>query len=159
MGEHRLHREIITTVVINDMVDRSGITFAFRLNEETGASVPDITAAWLVARNVFDMSGFWALVEGLDGNVDASVQVLLMLEGRKLTERAARWLLYHRRPPFDVQATIDFFAAGGSSLKGVELAGKVSKEFGIDVDLVTVYLRPEFSQLAEHVAALIGEPR
>ena len=112
MGEHRLHREIITTAVVNDMVDRSGITFAFRLNEETGASVPEITAAWLVSRAVFDMPGFWTQVEALDGKVDTGVQILAMLEGRKLTERAARWLLAFRRPPFDVQATIDFFADG-----------------------------------------------
>ena len=112
MPGHRLHREIITNEVINDMVDRSGITFAFRLNEETGASVPDITAAWLVARDVFDMAGFWAQVEALDGRVDTSVQIQLTLEGRKLTERASRWLLYHRRPPFDIQGTIDFLADG-----------------------------------------------
>src|SRR5260370_8952423 len=88
MGEHRLHREIITTSIVNDMVDRSGITFAFRLNEETGASVPEITAAWLVARAVFDMPGFWAQVEDLDGKVDTGVQIQAMLEGRKLTHRA-----------------------------------------------------------------------
>ncbi len=131
MPGHRLHREIITTAVINDMVDRSGITFAFRLNEETGASVPDITAAWLVARDVFDMAGFWAQVEALDGKVDTSAQILLTLEGRKLTERAARWLLHHRRPPFDIQGTIDFLAGGvltvGSGLPklltGSDLAG------------------------------------
>jgi len=112
MGDHRLHREIITTSVVNDMVDRSGITFAFRLNEETGASVPDITAAWLVSRAVFDMPGFWAQVEELDRRVDTGVQIQALLEGRKLTERASRWLLHFRRPPFDVQATIDYFAAG-----------------------------------------------
>ena len=112
MRSHRLHREIITTAVVNDMVDRSGITFAFRLNEETGASMPEITAAWLVARAVFDMPGFWRQVEALDGVVDTSVQILAMLEGRKLTERTARWLLHNRRPPFQVQPEIDFFADG-----------------------------------------------
>ncbi len=112
MGGHRLHNEIITTAVVNDMVDRSGITFVFRLNEETGASAPEITAAWLVARDVFDMPGFWQQVEALDGTVETSAQILAMLEGRKLTERAVRWLLHFRRPPFDIAATIDFFAAG-----------------------------------------------
>ena len=63
------------------MVDRSGITFAFRLNEETGASVPDITAAWLVAREVFDMPGFWAQLEALDGKVDTSAQILRAARG------------------------------------------------------------------------------
>ncbi len=112
MRAHRLHREIITTAVINDMVDRSGITFAFRLNEETGASVPHITEAWLVARDVFDMAGFWRQLKALDGQVDTADQILALLEGRKLTERASRWLLHFRRPPFDIQATIDFFAEG-----------------------------------------------
>jgi glutamate dehydrogenase len=112
MTVHPLHREIITTSVVNDMVDRSGITFAFRLNEETGASIPEITAAWLVARAVFDMAGFWAQVEELDGKVETRVQIQALLEGRKLTERAVRWLLTFRRPPFDVQATIEFFAGG-----------------------------------------------
>jgi glutamate dehydrogenase len=74
--------------------------------------VPEITAAWLVARAVFDMPGFWTQVEALDGSVDASVQIMAALDGRKLTERAALWLLHNRRPPFDVQTTIDFFADG-----------------------------------------------
>ncbi len=131
MMDHRLHREIITTSVVNDMVDRSGITYAFRLNEETGATVPDITEAWLVAREVFDMVGFWRQLEELDGKVEASAQILALLEGRKLTERATRWLLRFRRPPFDIAATIDFFAGGVLTvatglprlLVGMDLAG------------------------------------
>jgi glutamate dehydrogenase len=118
MPSHRLHREIITTAVINEMVDKSGITFAFRLNEETGASVPHITEAFLVAREVFDMPGFWLQLKALDGKVDPSAQILALLEGRKLTERASRWLLHFRRPPFDIQATIDFFAEGVLTVAG-----------------------------------------
>ena len=112
MGDHPLRREIITTAVVNDMVNRSGSTFLFRMNEETGASVPDISGSWLVAREVFDMAGFWAQVEALDGQVDVATQLALLLEGRKLVERAARWLLHNRRPPFDIRATIEFFSAG-----------------------------------------------
>jgi glutamate dehydrogenase len=156
MESHRLHREIITTEVINDMVDRSGTTFAFRLNEETGASVPDITAAWLVARDVFDMAGFWAQVEALDGQVDTSVQILLWLEGRKLTERAARWLLHNRRPPFDVQATIDFLADGvlavGSGLPKL-LTGSDLTGFDERRDAFTSRGVP--LGLAERVAAMV----
>jgi len=118
MAGHRLRREIITTTVVNDMIDRSGVTFTFRLNEETGASVPEITEAWLVARQVFDMPGFWEQVAALDGKVETSAQTLALLEGRKLTERATRWLLHFRRPPFDVRATIDFFAGGVLTVAG-----------------------------------------
>jgi glutamate dehydrogenase len=160
MGSHRLHREIITTAVVNDMVDRSGITFAFRLNEETGASTPDIAAAWLVARNVFDMAGFWSLVEALDGQVDTSVQILLWLECRKLTERAVRWLLYNRRPPFDIQSTVDFLAEGvltvghglpklltGSDLTGFDERRDAFTSRGVPLDLAerTASMVPAYS--------------
>ena len=104
MAAHPLRREIITTAVVNDMVDRSGITFLFRMNEETGASIPDISCAWLVVREVFGMPDFWARVEALDGQVEVATQLALLLEGHKLTERATRWLLHSRRPPFDIQA-------------------------------------------------------
>ncbi len=112
METHRLRREIITTSAVNEMIDTSGTTFLFRLIEETGASVPDLTRAWMVAREVFDMPAFWAQVEELEGQVSLAAQITLLLEGRKLTERAARWLLHNRRPPFDIAATVGFFADG-----------------------------------------------
>jgi glutamate dehydrogenase len=148
MGRHALRREIITTAIVNDMVDRSGITFLFRTNEETGASVPDISGAWLVAREVFDMPGFWAQVEALDGQVDVATQIALLLEGRKLVERAARWLLHNRRPPFDLASTVDFFADGVRTVRaalpklltGRDLAGFDERrdsyaERGVPLDL------------------------
>jgi glutamate dehydrogenase len=112
MESHRLRREIITTSAVNEMIDYSGTTFLFRLIEETGASVPDLTRAWLVAREVFDMPAFWRQVTELEGEVSMAAQITLLLEGRKLTERAARWLLHNRRPPFDIQSTVNFFADG-----------------------------------------------
>jgi glutamate dehydrogenase len=156
MAVHPLHREIISTVVVNDMVDRGGITFAFRLSEETGASVPHITEAWLVTREVFDMTGFWAQLKGLDGQVDASAQTLALLEGRKLTERATRWLLHFLRPPFDIQATIDFFAEGVLSvaaglpklLTGLDLAGYDERK-----DAFVGRGFPD--ELAERIAAMV----
>jgi glutamate dehydrogenase len=156
MTSHRLHREIITTAMINDMVDRAGITFAFRLSEETGASTPDITAAWLVAREVFDMPGFWYQLKLLDGQVDTSAQIAAQLEGRKLTERASRWLLHFRRPPFDIQATIDYFSDGVLSVA----AGLPKLLVGIDRDGYNErrdqYLGFGFPEvLAERIAAMV----
>ena len=156
MGHHPLRREIITTAIVNDMVDRSGITFLFRMNEETGASVPDMSRAWLVAHEVFDMAGFFAQVEALDGQVDVPTQLILLLEGRKLTERAVRWLLHSRRTPFDIQATIDFLADGVAEvtaslpklLTGRDLAGFRERQDAYKARLVP-------ADLAERVAAMV----
>jgi glutamate dehydrogenase len=156
MEAHPLRREIITTSAVNEMIDTSGTTFLFRLIEETGASVPDLTRAWLVAREVFDMPAFWAQVEALSGRVGIAAQITLLLEGRKLTERAARWLLHNRRPPFDIQATVGFFADGvrtvrsglpklltGRDLSGVEERRDSYLNQGVPLDL------------AERVAAMV----
>ena len=156
MDVHPLHREIVTTIVVNDMVNTGGTTFLFRMNEETGASVPDISRAWLVAREVYGMRGFWAQVEGLDGQVSVATQISLLLEGRKLTERAVRWLLQNQRPPFDIQATIDFFADGvravGASLPGL-LSGRDLATF--TERQVAAVAREVPAELAERVAAMV----
>jgi glutamate dehydrogenase len=156
MDSHPLRREIITTSVANDMVDRSGTTFLFRLNEETGASVPDISGAWLVAREAFDLPAFWAKVEALDGQVDVAAQIKLLLEARKLAERATRWLLDNRRPPFDIQATIDFFAGGVRTVTaGLPklLTGRDATGFTERLDAFTARGVPP--DLAEQVAAMV----
>jgi glutamate dehydrogenase len=117
LGAHRLRREIITTSVINDMVDTGGSTFLFRLGEETGLPVPDITRAWLVAREVFGMRAFWQQFEALAGTVDVDARIAIVLEARKLMERATRWLLMNRRPPFGIAETVNFLAAGVGTVR------------------------------------------
>jgi glutamate dehydrogenase len=112
MRSHRLRREIICTFVANSMVNRAGITFAFRVREETGALAPEIARAYTVAREVFGMRRFWSEVEALDNRVAAETQTAMLLEGRKLVERAVRWLLRNRRPPLDISATVAYLAPG-----------------------------------------------
>ncbi|MEO3812947.1 NAD-glutamate dehydrogenase [Sphaerisporangium sp. B11E5] len=116
MDSHPLRREIIATGVVNDLVNMSGITFMFRFGEETGASTPDIARAYLVSREVFGMPAFWRSVEALDNKVDAATQIAMRLEGRKLVERGARWLLGNRRPPLDLTSTARFFSEGAEGL-------------------------------------------
>ena len=174
MDAHPLRREIITTSAVNEMIDTSGITFLFRLNEETGASVPDLTRAWMVAREVFDMSAFWHQVEDLAGRVGIAAQITLLLEGRKLTERAARWLLHNRRPPFDLQATVGFFADGVRTVRsgmpklltGRDLAGFEERrdsylDLGVPLDLAerVAAMVPTYSAFdVVQVAASSGRP-
>jgi glutamate dehydrogenase len=117
LGAHRLRREIITTSVINEMVDTGGSTFLFRIGEETGLPVVDITRAWLVAREVFGMAAFWQQVEALAGTVDVDARIEVVLEARKLMERASRWLLMNRRPPFGIAETVSFLSTGVDAVR------------------------------------------
>jgi len=116
MDAHPLRREIITTGIVNELVNSMGTTFMFRVGEETGASRPDIARAYLVAREVFDFASFYRQVEALDNKVDTATQLAMLLEARKLAERGTRWLLTNRRAPLDLAGSVGFFVKGVDGL-------------------------------------------
>ena len=117
MRHHRLRREIIATVVANQMVDRAGTTFAFRLGEETGAP-PDVLArGFAVAREVLEMRSFGEEIEVLDNLIDAHVQLDMVIEARKLVERSTRWLVRTGPHPIDITATARRYARGVELLR------------------------------------------
>ncbi|WP_025771638.1 NAD-glutamate dehydrogenase [Thioalkalivibrio sp. HK1] len=119
MSAHPLAQEIVSTVVANEMVNRCGITFAYRLGEETGADEADIARAYLVARDVYEMDRIWRSIESLDHRVPAAAQIMMLQETRKLAERAARWLLRNRPRPLDVERDGIRFADGVKALRGL----------------------------------------
>ena len=133
IGHHRLRRELIATIVANQLVDRAGMTFAFRLAEETGAAAPQLARAYAVARDVFEMRSFWDAVEALDNRIEAGTQLSMLIEARRLVERAARWVVRAGpRAGIDVTAMTDRFAPGAkllaSALPGV-LSGLNLEQF------------------------------
>ncbi|PBC79562.1 glutamate dehydrogenase [Streptomyces sp. TLI_235] len=109
IDNHPLRREIITTLIVNDTINRGGCTFAFRLREETGATMEEIARTHAAARAVFGLEQLWDEVEGLDNKVAARVQIKMRLHVRRLVERATRWMLNNRRQPLDIAGTIEFF--------------------------------------------------
>ncbi|MFC8721278.1 NAD-glutamate dehydrogenase [Kitasatospora sp. NPDC057198] len=108
IDHHPLRREIITTLIVNDTINRGGCTFAFRLREETGATMEEIARTHAAARAVFGLEQIWDQVERLDNKVAAGVQTKMRLHARRLVERATRWMLNNRQP-LDIADTIAFF--------------------------------------------------
>jgi glutamate dehydrogenase len=106
---HPLSREIVTTVVVNDMINRSGTTFVHRAIEETGADVAQIARAYAVVREVFGLAELWADIEALDNVVPTVAQHTGYAEIRRLIDRATRWLVDVRFPITDVAAEIERF--------------------------------------------------
>ncbi|MDY7103885.1 MAG: NAD-glutamate dehydrogenase [Actinomycetota bacterium] len=116
MARHPLRRELIATEVANRIVERGGVTLVHRLSEETAAGWDDVARAHVAAWQVFSMERFTDEVSALDNRVDAATQTLMLLRGRRLVERATRWLLRNRRTPIDVGATVAEFHTGVEKL-------------------------------------------
>jgi glutamate dehydrogenase len=118
MAEHRLRREIISTVVVNRFVNAAGISSFHRLSAETGASAPDVIRAHIAARAIFGADDLDRRIRELDHQVEAAVQTGLRMEVRTLVERATRWLLNNRRRPVDIGAAVHQLAAGVQAVQG-----------------------------------------
>ena len=112
IGQHRLRREIVSTMVTNDIVNRMGMTFTAEIRERTGLPTPDIARAYLAAREIFAAPAACAAVEALDGRVPAAVQAELLVEIGRLVERATAWLLRARGQGLPVDRTIRELAPG-----------------------------------------------
>ncbi|MGW0328504.1 NAD-glutamate dehydrogenase [Nocardia sp. NPDC003183] len=103
--KHRLRREIVTTMIVNEVVDYGGITYAHRLNEEVGATTTDTVRAFAAATEIFQLHDVWSRIRGADAA--AGVCDLLELESKRTLDRASRWLLSNRPQPIAVGAEIN----------------------------------------------------
>ena len=110
LGKHPLRREIVTNAVVNSMVNRGGITFAFRAQEEAGATPEQVTRAFVVCREVFGLADYVREVEALDNEVPTAAQTALYLEFRRLLDRSVRWFLTARPSTLDIGAEIERFS-------------------------------------------------
>jgi glutamate dehydrogenase len=97
IATHPLHREIIATVVTNDIVNRARITFVHDMRARTGRSAAEVAQAYMIVREVFELRRLWTEIEALDNKVAAQIQIEMLLEIADLVERAAAWLLYRKR--------------------------------------------------------------
>ncbi|MBV7433403.1 NAD-glutamate dehydrogenase [Cardiobacteriaceae bacterium TAE3-ERU3] len=109
MPDHRLHREIISTYLTNSLVNRMGISFVFRAVEETGEGAAVIASCYALAREVFHARRYWAMIEAMDNQVDAELQIEAEISVRQVLERAIFWFLRNLNTPIDVQAMTERF--------------------------------------------------
>ncbi len=116
MDSHPLRSDIISTVLVNEMVNRGGISFVARAVEESGAGSSEIMRAYVVSRDVFNFNALWNRIEELDGTVSTDCQTELYLESRRLLDRATRWFLQSRGGRLDVLAEIEKFAPSVSRI-------------------------------------------
>ena len=109
--QHQLRREIVTTMLVNDLVDTSGITYAYRISEDVGVGPADAVRSYVATDAIFQVGELWRQIRA-SGTNGASVAVTdrMTLDLRRLVDRAGRWLLNYRPQPLAVGAEINRFA-------------------------------------------------
>ncbi|MFF2299337.1 NAD-glutamate dehydrogenase [Arthrobacter sp. NPDC058127] len=100
---HPLRRQIISTVLANDIINQGGITFAFRAIEETAGSAAALARAFVAVREAFDLQRIADRIAGLPPAVPAAHRAELAVYIRRILDRATRWYMTHdhRDQPVD----------------------------------------------------------
>jgi glutamate dehydrogenase len=92
MRRHRLRREIIATVIGNDIINLCGPTFASRLRAGAGCDTTSLVVAFEAARHSLRFAEDWARVCALDGEVPAAGQTPLYAELVRILRGQTYWL-------------------------------------------------------------------
>jgi glutamate dehydrogenase len=117
MRRHRLRREIIATVVANDIVNRCGPSFAGRVLPTAGADARALAAGYEAAKAVLDFEAIWAEVAALDGKAPAAGQMALFRRLASTLRGATFWLARRAaREKLDVLKLVTRYGPGLSSL-------------------------------------------
>jgi glutamate dehydrogenase len=91
--QHPLRRELISTILANQVLNSQGSTYYSRMRTLTGASAAAIVRAYRIARLVTDAQQRWADIEGLNGYVDAATARAMLKDVDGLVTRVSRWYL------------------------------------------------------------------
>ncbi|WP_292989855.1 NAD-glutamate dehydrogenase [Mycobacterium sp.] len=111
---HQLRREIVTTMLVNDLVDTAGISYDYRITQDTGVSPVDAVRTYAATDAIFGIGELWHSIR--DAGLPITVSDQMTLDTRRLIDRAARWLLNYRPQPLAVGAEINRFAAKVAAL-------------------------------------------
>jgi glutamate dehydrogenase len=108
---HQLRREIVTTMLVNDLVDTSGITYPYRISEDVGVGAVDAVRSYVATDAIFKVGEVWHAIRAAgQAGVPVAATDRMTLDLRRLIDRAGRWLLNNRPQPLAVGAEINRFA-------------------------------------------------
>ncbi len=97
--DHPLRRELIATMVANDLVNSVGATFVSRMAARSGNSVAEIVKGYRIARDVSGALPRWEAVEALAGQVPNELWLKLMTGADRIVASLTR--RYLTRLPAD----------------------------------------------------------
>jgi glutamate dehydrogenase len=105
---HQLRREITSTMLVNDLVDTGGISYAYRITEDVGVKPVDAVRTYVATDAIFGLEQLWRQIRAAE--LPVAIADRMTLDNRRLIDRAGRWLLNYRPQPLAVGAEVNRFA-------------------------------------------------
>ncbi|HEX6042197.1 NAD-glutamate dehydrogenase domain-containing protein, partial [Longimicrobium sp.] len=115
---HRLRREIVTTQLVNDLVDLMGSSFLHRVSRDTGNAVPDVVRAWLVASRISGAPEVRADLAALEGKYPSETIYRWLGGLARVLESTTAWILANTPADGATDVLIDDARSGLAALRG-----------------------------------------
>jgi len=109
IASHPLRKEIIRTIITNNIVNQLGGSIISTLKRETGASIDDIMSSYHIVLEIFGLDRLWLAAESLPTNVNNNVKVDMFGELAKITRRGISWFVRNLDHPINIIPTINEF--------------------------------------------------
>ncbi|MDG7056180.1 MAG: NAD-glutamate dehydrogenase [Wolbachia endosymbiont of Meromenopon meropis] len=90
---HQLRREIISTCIANDVVNRMGCIFINNLVENTGIKVHEAVNVYIVVNRLYKLNDLWQKIDELDGKIDVNLYLQIVRCVQKFIGRVSFWLV------------------------------------------------------------------
>ncbi len=107
LPHHRLSRQILATLVANDLVNRMGPAFVKRVQADTGADIVTVARAYEVARIICRAAPLLRTIESLDYDIPATAQMSMMFEVSRTLRHACYWLVERYGDDLDIVRTVE----------------------------------------------------
>ncbi|HKQ45148.1 MAG TPA: NAD-glutamate dehydrogenase [Rhizomicrobium sp.] len=114
---HRLRREIVSTVLVNAIVNLAGPVFVLRIREVTGHMAAEAARGFVLSDGTFGLSQLKARIDALDGKTDAALQIELYAGIADQFHRASHWFLTHVAADAPIADTVMQYRASVEALR------------------------------------------
>jgi glutamate dehydrogenase len=159
--EHPLRRELVSTIVANQVLNSQGSAFYSRMRTVTGASAAMIVRAYRVARAVTGAKKRWADIEALGGRIDPVVLNRMMQDVDDVVTWVTRWYLIHpngRSIDEEIEDAAGDFAVLSDSFPSVPSDEWREPYEAVAAELESVGVPPEIAERHAYQRALRRGP-
>jgi glutamate dehydrogenase len=104
---HQLRREIVATELVNDLVNLMGSSFLHRVSRDSGAGIPEVVRAWLVASRIAGAPEIRADMAAAEGKHPQATVYRWLAGLARVLEATTHWILAHTPAGAQTVAVID----------------------------------------------------
>ena len=114
---HRLRREIVSTTLANEIVNRGGITVVPRVLGGIGSEAEKLARSYITLRDSFGLVEIHAGIDALDAKVPGAIQNALYNQVQDATLHLLHWFIRNESFASGVEPVIRRFSQGVAAMR------------------------------------------